>query len=70
MTNKEKVIAAFLVSMGLFTVQYVDGYVKSLTAKEKVSFYSLAKSGNDNIMLCSTSPEASKTQVSETQKKV
>jgi 1-deoxy-D-xylulose 5-phosphate reductoisomerase len=52
MTNKDKVIAAFLVSIGIFSTTQAVRYVKTLEANEKNSMISVAKLSNSGIVLC------------------
>lgn len=44
MTNKEKVIAAFLVSVGMFSAAQASRYVNTLSDGEKTSLYSVSAS--------------------------
>ncbi len=55
MTNKDKVIAAFLVSLGLFSVANATKYVISLSGSEKESILSVASVSNGNIIVCTGS---------------
>lgn len=55
MTNKDKVIAAFLVSLGLFSVANATKYVISLSGSEKESILSVAATSNGNIIVCTGS---------------
>jgi len=52
MTNKDKVIAAFLVSVGIFSSAQAVRYVKTLETNEKNSMISVAKLSNSGIVLC------------------
>lgn len=52
MTNKDKVIAAFLVSVGIFSSAQAVRYVKTLETNEKSSMFSVAKLSNSGIVLC------------------
>ena len=49
MTNKEKVIAAFLVSVGLFSVYNAMQYVKTLSDSQKTELSFLAANNTQNI---------------------
>ncbi len=69
MKTNEKIIAAFLVSLGLFTANYAAKYVSSLSDNEKTSLFTLASGNTENITVCDSSPEVSKTQVAETRGK-
>lgn len=55
MTNKEKVISAFLVSMGIFSVTQAVNYISSLSAEEKEVVFSAAQMKDSNVFLCTTS---------------
>ncbi|PKM97761.1 MAG: hypothetical protein CVU79_06740 [Elusimicrobia bacterium HGW-Elusimicrobia-3] len=52
MTNTDKIVAAFLVSLGLFSAANVTKYVLSLSGNEKESLFSVAKMSNSNIIVC------------------
>lgn len=52
MTNKDKIIAAFVVSLGLFSAANATKYVLTLTGAEKESIFSVAKMSNSNIIVC------------------
>ena len=52
MTNTDKILAAFLVSLGLFSAANATKYVLSLSGAEKTSLFSVAKTSNDNIIVC------------------
>ncbi len=52
MTNKEKVIAAFLVSVGVFSSMQAVQYVRSLSQKEKNVLAVVANGPSNNIVLC------------------
>jgi hypothetical protein len=51
MTNKDKVMVAFLVSVGMFSTVQAGDYVKSLSSKEKPTLLSVtdtAPAGGQN----------------------
>ena len=50
MKINDKVIIAFLVSMGLFSSVQAGQYVKTLSQKDKVSFCVLASNNGDDII--------------------
>jgi len=52
MTNKEKIIAAFLVSVGVFSAVQAAQYVSTLSAKEKSSLAVVAQDSANKILLC------------------
>ncbi len=52
MTNKDKVIAAFLVSIGVFSSVQAVQYVSTLSSKEKSSLSAVAKDSADKTLLC------------------
>jgi len=66
MTDNDKIIAAFLVSVGLFTVNCANQYIKSLTTSDKTQLLTVAVGNTGNIALCDASPEVGRTQVNET----
>lgn len=66
MTNNDKVLAAFLVSVGLFTANCANQYVRSLTTSAKAQLLTVAVGNTGNIALCDASPEVGRTQVNET----
>lgn len=47
MTNKDKVVAAFLVSLGLFSIVQAAQYVSSLSAQDKSALQYVAEAGSD-----------------------
>lgn len=53
MTNKDKVIAAFLVSVGIFSATQAMQYVRTLSAEEKDRIAMTAKNSADRIVICS-----------------
>ena len=57
MTNKDKVIAAFLVSMGLFQVASARQYVQSLTGKEKTTMLMVVSNSSSNVCSTDSSPQ-------------
>lgn len=52
MTNKDKMIAAFLVSVGIFSAAQAMQYVGSLSAEEKNKIAMTAKDSADRVILC------------------
>ena len=52
MKVNDKVIVAFLVSVGVFTSAQATHYVKTLSIKNKKELISIAKLKNKNIVLC------------------
>ncbi len=52
MTNKEKVIAAFFVSLGLFSVAQAGKYVGMISEEEKNSLFVVANGEHSNVLLC------------------
>ncbi|MFA6433644.1 MAG: hypothetical protein WCW52_03005 [Elusimicrobiales bacterium] len=59
MTNKDKVIVSFLVSIGIFSSAQAVRYVKTLEISEKNSMISVAKLSNSGIVLCEDSTSRS-----------
>lgn len=53
MTNKDKVIAAFLVSVGIFSAAQAMQYVRSLSADEKTRIGMTVKNTADRLVVCS-----------------
>ncbi len=53
MTNKDKIIAAFLVSVGVFSAVQAAQYVSVLSAEKKNALVSVAQSSDGKILLCS-----------------
>ena len=53
MTKKDKIVAAFLVSVGIFSAAQAMQYVCALSAKEKNKIGMTAKNINDRIVICS-----------------
>lgn len=49
MKNKDKIIAAFLVSLGLFSTAQATQYVSSLSVQDKQVLSSAAQDGADAI---------------------
>lgn len=49
MTNKDKVIAAFLVSLGIFSISQAGLYVTGLSAKEKNTLVAVATDSNEGL---------------------
>lgn len=52
MTNKDKIIAAFLVSVGIFSVTQASKYLGTISRIEKDQLFSAAKENPVNILLC------------------
>jgi hypothetical protein len=52
MTNKERLIAAFLVSMGLFSSVQAMQYVKTLSLDEKKALAVVANLSNAGDVIC------------------
>ncbi len=48
MANKDKIIAAFLVSLGLFSTTQATQYISALSVKDKAILYSTAQDGAGN----------------------
>lgn len=57
MTNKDKVIAAFLVSVGVFSAAQATKYVATLSQNEKASLISVSANKDNQIFLCSGTEE-------------
>lgn len=57
MTNKDKVIAAFLVSLGLFSVTSAMRYVGTLSEKEKAALLEVSSNKTNSVYLCSGTEE-------------
>lgn len=66
MTNKEKVVAAFLVSVGLFSAKCAVEYVGSLSSHEKTELFMLSKTTGKNILLASAGGTTTDPQTQET----
>lgn len=49
MTNKEKMIAAFLVSVGVFSAAQAAKYVNTLSDAEKTSLYSVTTASSQGV---------------------
>jgi 1-deoxy-D-xylulose 5-phosphate reductoisomerase len=52
MKVNDKVIVAFLVSLGIFSTTQAMQYVRTLSMKNKKELISIAKLKNKNIVLC------------------
>ncbi len=52
MKNNDKIIAAFLVSVGIFSAAQATQYLGTLSMKEKTALFSVAKGSNNNLMVC------------------
>lgn len=66
MKNKEKVVAAFLVSMGLFSAKCAVEYVGSISSHEKTELFMLSKTTGKNILLAGGGGTTVDTQTQET----
>ena len=66
MKNKDKIVVAFLVSMGFFTAKYAGDYVKSLSDGQKASIFTLAMENRGYLTVCEGSPVSGVTHTSET----
>jgi hypothetical protein len=53
MTNKEKIITAFLVSVGVFSASQAIQYVGTLSNGQKKALVTIAKKSDGKILLCS-----------------
>lgn len=53
MTNKDKIIAAFLVSVGIFSASQAAQYVGTLSNGNKKALMTIAKKADGKILLCS-----------------
>jgi hypothetical protein len=62
MTNKDKMIAAFLVSVGVFSATQAAQYVGSLSSKEKCALVSVVKGSKANVLLCNSVTNLSGTE--------
>jgi hypothetical protein len=66
MTNKDKVIAAFLVSIGMFAANCSAAqYVNTLSDGEKVSFLTLARSKAPDMVVLNSSPQPVETDTND-----
>ncbi len=54
MTNKDKVIATFLVSVGIFSAGVANKYVSSLSMAQKNSILPIVKSSGQMVLLAET----------------
>lgn len=52
MKANDKIIAAFLVSVGLFSTVQAKQYVSTLSADEKNAILPVANAQNDRLQLC------------------
>ena len=52
MAKNDKLIVAFLVSMGLFSTGQATQYIDNLNVKEKKELVSVSKLNSDNVSLC------------------
>ena len=57
MTKNDKMIAAFLVSVGIFSAAQAMQYVRNLSVEEKAQIGLTAKNSADRIVVCE-SPDA------------
>lgn len=53
MNKNDKIIAAFLVSLGIFTATQAVQYIATLSTKEKGQIAATAKKSDGRIILCS-----------------
>jgi len=53
MKINDKIIIAFLVSAGIFSVIQATQYIKTLSLEKKIELISVAKSSDGKIVLCS-----------------
>lgn len=53
MKINDKVIVAFLVSAGIFSVTQATQYIKTLSLEKKTDLISVAKASDGKIVLCS-----------------
>lgn len=54
MTNKDKIIAAFLVSVGIFSAAQAMQYIQTLSTGEKTKLFSVAKVSDTGVLVCET----------------
>ncbi len=52
MKNRDKIIAAFLVSVGFFSAVQAAQYVGTLSAKDKAALGSVAKASSGSVSVC------------------
>ncbi len=52
MTNKDKVIAAFLVSVGIFSATQAVQYIQTLSIGERAKLFSVAKISDTGVLVC------------------
>ena len=62
MTNKDKVIIAFLASVGVFSAAQASQYVGTLTSKDNHTLSILAKGPRSNVLLCNSVTDLSGTE--------
>lgn len=62
MTNKDKVIAAFLVSVGVFSAAQAMQYVGALSSKDKRALSYVADGSKANVLLCNSVTNLSGTE--------
>ena len=55
MKKRDKIIAAFLASMGIFSAAQAVQYVNTLDGKVKDEMFSVAKASDASVFLCTTS---------------
>lgn len=54
MTNRDKIIAAFLVSVGIFSATQAMQYVRMLSTGEKMKLFSVAKISDAGVLVCAS----------------
>lgn len=52
MAKNDKMLVAFLVSVGVFSAAQAVQYVGTLTSKDKLTLSATAKSTGQNVLLC------------------
>ncbi len=62
MTNKDKVIIAFLASIGVFSAAQASQYVLTLSSKDKQALSIIAKAPKSNVLLCNSVTDLSGTE--------
>jgi len=62
MTNKDKMITAFLVSVGVFSAVQAMQYVGTLSSKDKRALSYVANGSKANVLLCDSVTNLSGTE--------
>ncbi len=62
MTNKDKVIAAFLVSVGVLSATQAVQYIGALSSKDKHALSIVANGSKSNVLLCNNVTNLSGTE--------